>query len=255
VVPFIHLKANNPKSPSETNNLEKTGKLIMKRFVTYVLRFLINIIARTEYIGMEKIPTDRPVLICGNHIGILDGMFIPTIPVIRDHPNLIVVVAEKYQEKGIIGWGADKLGFMFIDRFNPDVKTLKAVMRLLEKDGMLVIAPEGTRSPDGSLIEGKSGAAYIAAKSGATIVPFGNTGTDDQFLKSRLKKFQRLDVKINVGEPFTLPPLPRSGKEREAFLKTYTDEIMCQIAALLPESYRGIYADHPRLQELLEVHD
>ena len=224
----------------------------MKRFVTLVLRFLIGIIARTEYIGLENIPTDgRPIVITGNHIGILDGMFIPTIPVIRDHPNLIVVVAEKYQESGIIGWGAEKLGFMFIDRFNPDVKTLKAVIRLLQQNGMLVIAPEGTRSPNASLIEGKSGAAYLAAKTGATIVPFGNTGTDDAFLKSKLKKLKRLDVKINIGKPYTIPPLPKSGAERDEFLQSYTDEIMCQIAALLPERYRGIYADHPRLKELL----
>jgi len=223
----------------------------MKKIVSLILRLFFRLISRTEYVGLENIPVDRPVVITGNHIGILDGMFIPTIPVLRDHPKLIVIVAEKYQESGIIGWGAEKLGFMFIDRFNPDVKTLKAVMRLLQQKGILIIAPEGTRSPNASLIEGKSGAAYLAAKTGATIVPFGNTGTDDAFLKSRLKKFKRLDVKINIGKSFTIPPLPRSSAERDAFLKTYTDEIMCQIAALLPERYRGIYIAHPRLQEIL----
>ncbi len=209
----------------------------MKRFVAYILRFFFEHhrphgICRA---GKYSNRTD-PVVITGNHIGILDGMFIPTIPVIRDHPNLIVVVAEKYQESGIIGWGAEKLGFMFIDRFNPDVKTLKAVIRLLQENGMLIIAPEGTRSPNASLIEGKSGAAYLAAKTGATIVPFGNTGTDDALLKSKLKKYKRLNVKINIGKPFTIPPLPQSGAERDEFLKTYTDEIMCQIASLLPEA-------------------
>ena len=223
----------------------------MNKFVAKILRFLLGLIARTEVIGLENIPIDGPIVITGNHIGILDGMFIPTIPIIRDHPNLIVVVAEKYEESGIIGWGAEKLGFLFIDRFNSDVKTLKEVLRRLEKDGLLVMAPEGTRSPDASLLEGKSGAAYLAAKTGATIVPFGNTGTDDIFLQTKLKKFKRLDVKINIGKPFTIPPLPRSGPERDVFLKTYTDEIMCQIAALLPESYRGFYADHPRLKELI----
>ncbi|MBN2043496.1 MAG: 1-acyl-sn-glycerol-3-phosphate acyltransferase [Anaerolineales bacterium] len=223
----------------------------MKRFVTLVLRFLISIIAKTEISGLENIPLDRPVVLCGNHIGILDGPFIPTIPVVRDHPNQIVVVAEKYQESGILGWGADKLGFLFIDRYNPDVKTLKIVLRRLEKNGLLVIAPEGTRSPNASLIEGKSGAAYLAAKTGATIIPFGSTGTEDHFLKTKLKKFKRLQVKINIGKPFTIPELPKAGKEREDFLRTYTDEIMCQIAALLPESYRGIYAHHPRLYEIL----
>jgi 1-acyl-sn-glycerol-3-phosphate acyltransferase len=48
-----------------------------------------------------------------------------------------------------------------------------------------------------------------------------------------------------------LPPLPRGN--RDEVLKKYTDEIMCHIAALLPERYRGVYADHPRLKELLEA--
>jgi 1-acyl-sn-glycerol-3-phosphate acyltransferase len=53
-----------------------------------------------------------------------------------------------------------------------------------------------------------------------------------------------------IGEAFTIPPLPVMGKEEA--LKTATDEVMCQIAALLPESYRGVYADHPRTIELLK---
>jgi 1-acyl-sn-glycerol-3-phosphate acyltransferase len=54
---------------------------------------------------------------------------------------------------------------------------------------------------------------------------------------------------VKAGPAFKLPPLPR--EDREEVLKQYTDEIMCHIAALLPEKYRGVYADHPRLKELL----
>jgi 1-acyl-sn-glycerol-3-phosphate acyltransferase len=65
-----------------------------------------------------------------------------------------------------------------------------------------------------------------------------------------LRRLQRLDIHIQIGEPFVLPPLPR-GAERDPFLEASTDEIMCRIAALLPPQYRGVYADHLRLQELL----
>jgi len=65
----------------------------------------------------------------------------------------------------------------------------------------------------------------------------------------RFKKFKRLQVSIDVGKPFKIPNLPAGN--RDEFLKQYTDEIMCQIAALLPPSYRGIYQDHPRLTEIL----
>jgi 1-acyl-sn-glycerol-3-phosphate acyltransferase len=54
---------------------------------------------------------------------------------------------------------------------------------------------------------------------------------------------------VKAGPAFTLPPLPQEG--RDEALKEYTDEIMCHIAALLPEKYRGVYAEHLRLKELL----
>jgi 1-acyl-sn-glycerol-3-phosphate acyltransferase len=65
-----------------------------------------------------------------------------------------------------------------------------------------------------------------------------------------LRRWRRPKVVISIGEPFTLPPIP--GKDRDAALQAYTDEIMCRIAALLPPSYRGVYAEYPRLKELLE---
>jgi 1-acyl-sn-glycerol-3-phosphate acyltransferase len=55
---------------------------------------------------------------------------------------------------------------------------------------------------------------------------------------------------VNIGKPFTLPPLPR--ENRDQVLQEYTDEIMCRIAALIPEKYWGVYKDHPRLHELVE---
>jgi 1-acyl-sn-glycerol-3-phosphate acyltransferase len=75
------------------------------------------------------------------------------------------------------------------------------------------------------------------------------TGTEDQALFGNLKKLRRAHITLTAGPAFTLPPLPR--ENRDEVLKQYTDEIMCHIAALLPEKYRGVYAEHPRLKELL----
>lgn len=222
-----------------------------KKFIVFLLNSFFGLITRRKIIGIEKIPVDQPAIIAGNHIGILDGIMIPSIPILRRHPNLIVVIAEKYEENKFFRWAINHLDFMFIDRFNPDVKTLRKVLGLLKEDGILVIAPEGTRSPNAALIEGKSGTAYLAAKTGATVIPIGLTGTEDEVVKTRLKKIKRLDVNIKIGEPFKIPNLPSIN--RDEFLQKYTDEIMCRIAALLPESYRGIYSHHPRLLEILET--
>lgn len=220
-----------------------------KKIITAILKIFFFISTRLKLIGIEKILHDRPVIVTGNHIGFLDGLLLPTIKEIATHKNLIVVIAEKYEAQPIFKWAIDSLNFMFIDRFNPDVFTVRKVLRLLKDNGLMLLAPEGTRSPNASLIEGKSGAAYFASKTGALIVPVGATGTEDSVVGKRLKKLRRLDVTIKVGEPYSIPPLP--SENRDEFLKKYTDEIMCHIAALLPPSYRGIYADHPRLAELL----
>ena len=139
--------------------------------------------------GIEKIPTDEPAILTGNHIGILDGIMIPSIPVLANHPNLVVVVAEKYEENAFFRWAVKNLNFMFIDRFNPDVGTLRKVIRMIEDNGLMVISPEGTRSKTAQLIEGKPGTAYLAAKTGAKVIPFGATGTEDREVKSRLKRW------------------------------------------------------------------
>jgi 1-acyl-sn-glycerol-3-phosphate acyltransferase len=222
-----------------------------RKFIVFLLKSFFGLTSIRKIHGLENIPTTEPTIITGNHIGILDGIMIPTIPGIANHPNLIVVIAEKYEKKPILKWAIDHLNFMFIDRFKPDIRTIKNVLSQLKNNGLLIISPEGTRSPDASLIEGKSGPAYLAAKTGANIVPIGVIGTEDRTMKSRFRKLKRLRVSIDVGKPFKIPALPH--QNRDEFLQKYTDEIMCQIAALLPASYRGIYHNHPRLIELLNA--
>ncbi len=112
-----------------------------------------------------------------------------------------------------------------------------------------MLAPEGTRSPNATLQKAWPGASYLAAKAGAPIIPVALVGCEDAKFFPNLKRLRRTQVTVYAGEPFTLPPVPV--QNREAVLEQYTDEIMCRIAALLPPAYRGYYADHPRLKELL----
>jgi 1-acyl-sn-glycerol-3-phosphate acyltransferase len=99
------------------------------------------------------------------------------------------------------------------------------------------------------LIEAKPGVSYLATKLNRPILPVALTGTEDEALFGNLKRFRRAHITITAGPAFTLPPLPR--ENRDEALKRDTDEIMCRIAAILPEKYRGFYAEHPRLKELL----
>jgi len=218
----------------------------MRNFLRGIVRLLINLIARVEVSGYEYLPAEGNCVVATNHLGIID---VPMGLYALNRWDMFVMIGEKWEKVGLFRWAAKYFNLIFIDRFNPDIKTLRKVISLMEENRILVIAPEGTRSRTGALIEAKPGVSYLAAKLDRPIVPVAITGTEDKVLLANLKKLRRSHITVTAGPAFTLPPLPR--ENRDEVLKQYTDEIMCHIAAILPEKYRGVYADHPRLKELL----
>ena len=216
------------------------------RVLRFVIRILLKLIARFEIHGEEYVPLTGGIVIAANHIGILD---IILVYFAIDRTDLFIPVAEKWEKIGWIRWIGKHFNFLFVDRYNPDLKALRKMIELMKEGKCLVIAPEGTRSPTGSLLEGKPGVTYLAARSGFPVLPVAITGTRDELLLENVKRFRKSSITLTGGEPFIVPPLPN--KDRDAALQKYTDEIMCRIAALLPEKYRGVYAGHPRLMELL----
>ncbi|HUE97869.1 MAG TPA: lysophospholipid acyltransferase family protein [Anaerolineales bacterium] len=218
----------------------------MRNIIRWLIRFIFNLIARVEVGGYEHLPKDSSFVIATNHLGIVD---VPIAFYALDRWDMFVMIGEKWQNVGLFRWIGRHFNFIFIDRFNADIKALRRVISLMEENNILVIAPEGTRSRTGSLIEAKPGVSYLATKLDRPIIPVAITGTEDKNLFGNLKRFRRSHITVKAGPAFTLPPLPR--ENRDEVLKGYTDEIMCRIAALLPEKYRGVYADHPRLKELL----
>jgi len=220
----------------------------MLRLIRFLIRIGLKLIARFEIRGKENVPLTGGMIIAANHIGILD---IVMVYFGIDRTDLFIPVAEKFEKIGWIRWLGKQLNFLFVDRFNPDLKALRKMIVLMEEGKCLVIAPEGTRSRVGALNEGKPGVAYLAARSGFPVVPVAITGTADPVVLGNVKRLRKSNITLTGGKPFILPPLPKTNRDR--VLKNYTDEIMCQIAALLPERYRGVYANHPRLKELLQT--
>ena len=221
----------------------------MRYIIRGLIRFIFNLIARVDVGGYEHLPKDTSFVIATNHLGIVD---VPIAFYALDRWDMFVVIGEKWRNVGLFRWVGKHFNFIFIDRFNPDIKALRQIISLMERNNILVIAPEGTRSRTGALIEAKPGVSYLATKLKRPIVPVGITGTEDSNLFTNVRKLRRSHITVTAGPAFTLPPLPK--ENRDEVLKNYTDEIMCHIAALLPEKYRGFYADYPRLKEFLENH-
>jgi 1-acyl-sn-glycerol-3-phosphate acyltransferase len=215
---------------------------LIRRFI----RLSLPLLAGVDIVGKENLPATGGLIIAGNHLGRFD---IPLIYYILDRDDSILMIAEKYQKYAIVRWMAKKMDALFVDRYNADYRTLRAVLKRLQQGELLVISPEGTRSKTGALAEARPGGSYLAAKAGIPIVPVAVTGTEDALVKAQLRHLRRLHFDVRIGTPFLLSPL--EGQDRDAKLKQDTDEIMCRIAALLPPAYRGVYAGHPRLLELL----
>jgi len=218
-----------------------------KKFIRFLVVVILKLLAHVDVNGAENIPASGTFVVASNHLGLIDAILAHYA---IGKPNMFLMVGEKWGEKAFTRWVGKLLDFVFIDRFNPDLATIRKVMERMKRGDILVITPEGTRSKVGNLIEGKPGVSYLAAKAGYPIMPVAVTGTFDPLFFGSLKRLRRPHITATGGKIFTLPPLPK--ENRDETLQQYTDEIMCRIAVLLPAEYRGVYANHPRLKELLE---
>lgn len=217
------------------------GQKIFKFFVRIILR----IIARVEIYGYENLP-EGGFILAANHLGRLDSALLYYA---IDREDIIMPVAEKYKTHWLFAPMVHMVGGFFINRFDADVQAIREVLKRLKNGGVFVIAPEGTRSKTEALQEARPGVAYFASKTGMPVIPIALTGTEDRVVKHNLKHFRRSKITVRAGKPFVLPSL--RGQDRDAALESATTEIMCQIGAMLPEKYRGFYAENPRLKELL----
>lgn len=210
----------------------------------HLVRRLFHSLSILQFIHPEYVPQQGGVIVATNHLSRLD---IPVLFLIPTRPDITALVTDKYKRYPFFRWFAESANGIWIDRTKADFTAFREAAELLRKGGCVGISPEGTRSDSGVLLEGKAGTALLALKADVPIVPVGIAGTENA-LRPMLA-LQKPVITARFGPPFQLPPLDRSN--REETLKNYTDEIMCRIAALLPQKYHGFYRDHPRLKELL----
>ena len=209
-----------------------------------LVHMALHILTKVEFIGCENIPLTGGVILATNHMSRLD---IPLLFDVPTRPDITALVTDKYQNYPFFRWFTETAGGIWIDRTKADFTAFRMAAKIIQAGKALGIAPEGTRSENRALIEGKSGTVLLAIRTGVPVVPVAISGTE--LAAERWKHLRRPHLVTRFGRPLVLPPLARD--DREAGLQRYTDEIMCQIAALLPPEYRGFYAAHPRLVEIL----
>lgn len=218
----------------------------MQHFYLGLIKLILKLTCKIKLIDLHNIPSEGGCIVAANHLGRLDAVLVYAFVPRKD---ILLTPAEKYEKVAIFRWAAKSLNAIFLDRFKSDIKTIRAILKRLEQGDMMVVAPEGTRSKTEMLNEALPGTAYFAIKTGVPVVPVGLSGTEDRLIFEGIRKLRRSEATIRCGEPFYLPP--QKDRDRDKHLRESSDEIMCQIAALLPQKYHGYYANHPRLRELL----
>ncbi len=201
--------------------------------------------ARIE--GIEHVPRSGAFIVVANHCSNADPLMIGWAT--GHQIGRVVHFMAKVEMRGwpIIGWLATQAGVYFVRRGEGDRAAQRFSLQALADGAPIAIFPEGTRSRDGHLKVGKPGAALIAMRSGAPLVPAGISGTHRIFPgRSRWPHASR--VRIRFGAPFALPHQPESRLDREA-LAAGTERIMAEIETLLPPDQRRLAAVEPASAE------
>ncbi len=217
----------------------------------WFLRFLLKsigftLLAKLDSVeGIENVPASGPALLMINHIALIDP-----IVVLHLVPRYIVPLAKRevydYPVVGIIPkiWGVIPVRREEIDR-----RAVQGVMDVLRAGEIVLVAPEGTRSPQ--LQEGKEGIAYLASRGQAAVIPVAIDGTIGFPALRFTAAWRGPGARVRFGRPFKFRPEYQRASRVQ--LRQMTDEAMYVLASLLPENRRGVYADLSKAsQETIE---
>lgn len=212
------------------------------RFVQAILRLLAVPLLDWKVSGVENIPAQGPLLVILNHTSWLD-LFLPGLFFPRPLVGFAKIEAfHSYPIAWVLRW----MRFVPIRRGEVDRAALGRAIQVLNSGGGFVVAPEGTRTQDGRMIQAKPGVALLATAAHPIILPIGVVGTKRDSVVRNLRSLHRTRVDIRIGPPVILDATRATKSSRQEI----TDELMLQIAQLLPEEQRGYYAGK-RLGETL----
>lgn len=203
--------------------------------LTATVRGLSHLICRIQADELSAVPTRGPLILVTNHVNFLDAPVLYT----QLQPRPVTGFAKlETWDNPVIGGLFSIGGAIPLKRGSADVQAIQRGLEALRQGKIVTITPEGTRSGDGCLRRGHPGVVTLALHSGAPLLPVAFYGLE--MYRRNLRRLKRTDFYFRVGRQFSIDT---GGKAtNQALRRAITDEIMCQLALLLPPEYRGAYA-------------
>ena len=206
------------------------------RLVVTTLKALTGILSRVDQTELQRVPEKGTLILVTNHVNILEVPMLYTQ--LQPRPVTGFALSTRW-DAAWNRWLLNVVDAIPLRRGEADLEAMRMAMDKLKAGYIVGVAPEGTRSYDGRLQKGHAGVVLLALHSGAPLQPLAFYGHED--FPNSLRKLQRTDFHIRVGKPFYLDP--KGGKVTREIRDQMLNEIMFQLAALLPTKYRGVYND------------
>jgi len=208
------------------------------RAILAFFRIVYRICLRWSVEGRENVPETGSLIVVANHVNLTDPVLL-----MLGMPRWVTYMAKKELFTVPIVGRVLRSAEMFPVARSGSFEDKREVMRqaedLLDRGHVLALFPEGSRDKTGVLTEGKPGAAFLALHSGAPLLPIAMLGTEN--VTGPLALLRRPRVHVRIGKPFHLEHHARRLSRSDA--TRLTDQIMREIAALMPPEQRGPYAD------------
>lgn len=215
--------------------IPQTVAFPITRILNFIIRQGSSIVLDIDAGELNKVPRKGPLIIATNHINFIE------VPVVYTHlqprPITGLVKVETWNNP-LMGLLFDLWGGIPVRRGEADVTAAKRCLEALKAGKIVAVAPEGTRSGDGRLRKGNAGIVFLASKSQAPILPIAFYGAEQYW--QDLRSLNKIPFRIRVGRPFLIDLPEKAISQR--IRNQIADEIMIQIALLLPPSYHGYYA-------------
>jgi len=209
---------------------------ILRAITSYFTRVGLEVVFRIEKAELKKVPREGPLIAVVNHTGQVEGpLFYSQL-----YPRHMSALAKvENWESVFLAWIFNIWEVVPVRRGEADMAAMKKALQVLERGYIFGMAPEGTRSRTGVLARAQPGVALLALHSQAPLLPIVHWGGEKMSMNFR--RFRRTDFHIRVGRMFRLDA--HGEHVTREVRRQMADEIMYQLAPLLPHEYRGVYAD------------